>query len=105
MILSSSRVVLGIFAHPDDAELTCFGTLAKLNYQGARIHLLDLTNGGSSVSAKSGKRAAEAQAAARVIEASRVTGDWPDGRLNYDNEMVSFIERHIRELSPDVVIT
>lgn len=105
MSFSGSRVVLAVFAHPDDAELTCFGTLAKLSAQGAKVHLLDLTDGGSSVSAQSGRRAMEARAAAEVIDASRVTSDWPDGKLNYDNEMVSFIERHIRQLSPDVVIT
>ena len=105
MILSGSRMVLAVFAHPDDAELTCFGTLAKLNFQGAKVNLLDLTNGEGSTTAKAGKRAAEAKAAAHVIEAERVTADWPDGKLSYDNEMVSFIEKHIRQLSPDVVIT
>src|SRR3990172_9626140 len=35
--------VLAIFAHRDDAELTCGGTLAKLARAGRRTAVLDLT--------------------------------------------------------------
>lgn len=36
---------LAIVAHPDDAELCLGGTLATLKSQGARVGVLDLTNG------------------------------------------------------------
>ncbi|NJM48753.1 MAG: bacillithiol biosynthesis deacetylase BshB1, partial [Alkalinema sp. RU_4_3] len=38
-------VILAIFAHRDDAELVCGGTLAQLGRQGRRTGILDLTQG------------------------------------------------------------
>src|SRR5439155_13327049 len=37
--------VLGIFAHPDDAEISAGGTLARWVSEGREVHLLILTNG------------------------------------------------------------
>ena len=37
--------VLAVFAHPDDAEISSGGTLAKWAAQGREVHLLILTNG------------------------------------------------------------
>ena len=37
--------VLGIFAHPDDAEISAGGTLARWASEGREVHLLILTNG------------------------------------------------------------
>ncbi|MCA9126394.1 MAG: PIG-L family deacetylase [Planctomycetales bacterium] len=37
--------VIAVGAHPDDVEIACGGTLAKLASQGYRVGILDLTNG------------------------------------------------------------
>ncbi len=37
--------VLVVGAHPDDVEIACGGTLAKLVQQGYRVGIIDLTNG------------------------------------------------------------
>ena len=37
--------VLGVFAHPDDAEIAAGGVLAKWAAAGREVHLLVLTNG------------------------------------------------------------
>ena len=37
--------VLAIAAHPDDVELTCGGTLARLKARGYRFGIVDLTRG------------------------------------------------------------
>src|SRR5919106_3853684 len=37
--------VLGVFAHPDDAEIAAGGSLAKWASEGRQVHLLVLTNG------------------------------------------------------------
>ena len=37
--------LLAIAAHPDDAELTCGGTLARAAEQGYRTGILDLPRG------------------------------------------------------------
>ncbi len=37
--------VIAVGAHPDDIEIACGGTLAKLSAQGYRVGIIDLTNG------------------------------------------------------------
>ena len=37
--------VLAIFAHPDDAEISVGGTMARWADEGREVHLLILTNG------------------------------------------------------------
>lgn len=37
--------VIAVGAHPDDVEIACGGTLAKLASQGYRVGIIDLTNG------------------------------------------------------------
>jgi N-acetylglucosamine malate deacetylase 1 len=60
--------VLAVGAHPDDVEIGCGGTLARLVEQGYRVGIVDLTNGeptpGSSGPAQ---RLAEAAEAARRL--------------------------------------
>jgi LmbE family N-acetylglucosaminyl deacetylase len=42
---SDNRKVLAVFAHPDDAEFMCAGTLALLRNKGWRISMATLTPG------------------------------------------------------------
>ena len=37
--------VIAVGAHPDDVEIACGGTLAKLVKQGHRVGIIDLTDG------------------------------------------------------------
>ncbi|HEY5311960.1 MAG TPA: PIG-L family deacetylase, partial [Pirellulales bacterium] len=37
--------VIAVGAHPDDVEIACGGTLAKLARQGYRVGIIDLTDG------------------------------------------------------------
>ncbi|MEC8799168.1 MAG: PIG-L family deacetylase, partial [Planctomycetota bacterium] len=37
--------VVAVGAHPDDVEIACGGTLAKLVNQGYRVAIVDLTDG------------------------------------------------------------
>ena len=37
--------VIAVGAHPDDVEIACGGTLARLNRQGYRVGIVDLTDG------------------------------------------------------------
>lgn len=58
---------LAIFAHPDDAELTCGGTIIKLVDLGYRVGLIDLTQGEMGTRGTVRSRAKEAKCAAGVM--------------------------------------
>ena len=58
--------VLGIYAHPDDAEISAGGTMAKWVAAGREVHLLVLTNGDRGSSDPSQDRAE--LAATRLVE-------------------------------------
>src|SRR5215831_18734574 len=65
---SSDRLdVLAVGPHPDDLEITCGGTLAKLVRQGYRVGILDLTTGEPTPRGSEEIRAREAEAARRVL--------------------------------------
>lgn len=60
--------VIAVGAHPDDIEIACGGTLAKLASQGYRVGIIDLTNGEPTPLCPSPDiREAEADAAAERL--------------------------------------
>lgn len=97
--------VLAVFAHPDDAELACFGTLAGLAAAGSDLHILTLTNGSNSCSPDAAFRIAEAKASAGVIGADLVIADFVDGGLEPKRETYACVAEHLARLRPAVVIT
>jgi LmbE family N-acetylglucosaminyl deacetylase len=97
--------VLAVFAHPDDAELACFGTLAALGAAGYDLHVLALTNGSNSCSAEADLRPAEAKEAAGVIGAEIIIEDFVDGGLEPSRATFSCVADHLARLRPTVVIT
>src|SRR5271169_6564220 len=75
--------VVAVGAHPDDVEIACGGTLAKLVQQGHRVGIIDLTDGEPTPGSPSPEvRLAEARRAAEVLGvAHRVTLNLPNRRL------------------------
>ena len=62
--------VIAVGAHPDDVEIACGGTLARLVKQGYRVGIVDLTDGEPTPASPGPEvRLAEAQAAAKVLGA------------------------------------
>src|SRR4051794_34062393 len=59
--------VMAVGPHPDDLEITCGGTLAKLVLQGRRVGILDLTTGEPTPRGTPEIRAKEAEAARQVL--------------------------------------
>ncbi|NBO91122.1 MAG: hypothetical protein EBV06_02210 [Planctomycetia bacterium] len=59
--------VLAVAPHPDDLEILCGGTLAKLVLQGHRVAILDLTTGEPTPRGTIESRAAEAEEARRIL--------------------------------------
>lgn len=97
--------VLAIGAHPDDVELSCGGTLAKLVKNGRVVGIVDLTQGELGTRGSAEIRAREAAEAARILGVSvRENLQIPDG--NIENSMAN---RHkliqaIRNFRPEVIL-
>jgi LmbE family N-acetylglucosaminyl deacetylase len=105
--------VLAIFAHPDDAEISCGATMAKLAAAGRPVHLLILTNGdrGSQDPALdraelADVRARESEEAGRIMGIAGVTVlDTPDGELENTGAIRARVVREIREVRPTTVLS
>ena len=105
--------VLGIYAHPDDAEISAGGTLAKWVAAGREVHLLVLTNGDRGSSDRSRDRAelaatrlVETEAAAEVLGLAsvRVMGTH-DGELVNTEVVREAVVRRIREVRAETVVS
>jgi len=97
--------VLAIFAHRDDAELTCGGTLIKLAGQGHRAGILDLTAGEMGSRGSAELRAEEAERAAAVMGlALRENLGLPDAGIVNSPETRRMVARVIRRHRPAIVI-
>ncbi|MFI5244094.1 MAG: bacillithiol biosynthesis deacetylase BshB1 [Gemmatimonadales bacterium] len=97
--------VLAIFAHRDDAELTCGGTLAKLARAGRRTGILDLTQGEMGTRGSAATREDEAAKAAKVLGvAVRENLALPDAGVANTAETRRALGAVIRRLRPQVVI-
>lgn len=99
--------VLAIAAHPDDVELTCGGTLARLKASGYRFAIIDLTRGEMGTRGSAETRAAEARRAAEILGADfRESLDLGDGGLGGmgRKEELAIIDV-IRRETPRVVLT
>jgi bacillithiol biosynthesis deacetylase BshB1 len=97
--------ILAIAAHRDDVEQTCGGTLLKMRSLGLETGILDLTQGEAGTRGSAAERAAEAEAAAHILEVRwRQALDLPDGRVENTFENRLKIVRVLRELRPRVVI-
>ena len=66
----AQRTALAVFAHPDDAEISCFGLLSKLRRDGWRIAMMVVTRGENGADVASWDRMNEARKAAESIGAS-----------------------------------
>ena len=98
--------VIAVGAHPDDVEIACGGTLAKLAQQGYRVGIVDLTDGEPTPASPGPEvRLAEAQAAAAVLGAKvRVTLDLPNRRLFDTFEARVALAKQFRKYRPRLVI-
>ncbi|HEY1434163.1 MAG TPA: bacillithiol biosynthesis deacetylase BshB1 [Thermoanaerobaculia bacterium] len=98
--------VLAIAAHPDDVELTCGGTLARLKAGGYRFGIVDLTRGEMGTRGSAEIRGTEARRAAQILGAEfRESLDLGDGGLGkHGREEELAIIDVIRRHQPRVVL-
>jgi len=100
--------VLAIGAHPDDIELGCGGTIAKMTDAGVDVHCLIMTRG--AVAEFGHDRASETLAALHTLgvnPAQIYQHDFPDTRLDTVPvvELIQTIEATLAIVNPDRVYT
>lgn len=98
--------VVAVGAHPDDVEIACGGTLAKLAAQGYQVGIIDLTDGEPTPGSEGPhQRMAEAQEAAQTLRvATRVLLDLPNRRLFDSFEARVALAKEFRKYRPRIVL-
>lgn len=98
--------VVAVGAHPDDVEIACGGTLARLVEQGHRVGIIDLTDGEPTPNSPGPEaRLAEAKAAAEALGVhERITLKLSNRRLfdSFENRVALAIE--LRRYRPRLVL-
>ncbi len=98
--------ILAIVAHPDDAELSCGGTILKHTKQGDKVGIVDLTRGelGSRGTIKT--RADESELASKILGLRvRENLGFRDGFFQNDEAHQMEVIKRIRKYSPRIILT
>jgi len=104
--------VLAIYAHPDDPDVSCGGTLAAWAKAGCEVRILLCTDGGkgsrdpsTDPGALAALRVAEsAEAAERLGVAGQDSLHYADGELGDDADLRRALVAAVRRFRPDVVL-
>ena len=111
MIDETPGVALAVYAHPDDADVGCGGTLARWAKGGTAVHLIVCTDGGKGTNDPgvqpkklAAERAAELEASSALIGLTSVDNlGFRDGELIDSDEFRRTLVARVRELRPEVV--
>ncbi len=107
---SHPKTALGLFAHPDDAEFLCAGTLALLQQRGWDIHIATLSPGDkgtvehtreeiSQIRKQEGRRAAD------VLDGHYHCLECEDVYIAYDRQTINRATALMRQIRPGLVFT
>jgi LmbE family N-acetylglucosaminyl deacetylase len=104
---------LVVFAHPDDAEFLCGGTVATWAKAGTEVHYACATDGSAGWNGPNLTREeiarireAEMREAAEVLGVSSLTFlGFADGALEPTLELRRAVTREVRRLRPDILVT
>ena len=98
--------ILVICAHPDDAEISCGGTIVKHIALGYKVGIVDLTKGELGTRGTAETRAQEAANAAAILGVEiRENLGLKDGFFQNDPEHQLQVVRAIRKYKPDILLT
>jgi len=112
LVSTVPEVALAVYAHPDDPEIACGGTLATWARAGSAVHLLVVCAGDKGSREREAEpsevaavRAAEVAAAAEALGlASHSVLGYPDGEVDDDLGLRSELVRSVRRLRPEAVV-
>lgn len=109
--------LLYVFPHPDDESFGPAPVLARQRREGHEVHLLTLTHGeatkerhkhGYSKEEMGRQRRKEMEEVAEALDLTSLTVlGFPDGEMDELDplDLEAAIERHVREVEPDVLVT
>lgn len=112
LLEATPRTVLAVYAHPDDADVACAGSLARWAKAGSEVHLVICTDGAKGTpdpavdpAELAERRAGELAAAAAVVglRSFRSLG-LPDGELENTDRLRGELVSWIRRLHPEAVL-
>lgn len=97
--------ILVLAAHPDDAEISCGGTIAKHVSLGHKVGIVDFTRGELGTRGNPETRAEEAKEGARILGVSlRENLGLKDGFFQNDPENQMSVIRAIRKFKPEIIL-
>lgn len=105
-----TTTVLAFFAHPDDAEFLCAGTLARLRARGLTMHFATMTAGdGGSAALPPAEiariRLSEAAQAAALLDGTHQWAGAQDLLICYDQPTLRRVIEIVRRVNPQLVFT
>ncbi len=100
--------ILAVEAHPDDVELLCAGTLARLAALGHEIAILSITPGelgtmGDSLEAAAACRQREAEQSAALLGGRFYSAGIPDKHVFFNDENRNRVTEILRHIRPDLI--
>jgi LmbE family N-acetylglucosaminyl deacetylase len=103
---------LAVYAHPDDPEVACGGTLARWAQLGCQVHLVIACRGekgshdaGTDPDALAASRAEEVARAAEVLQLASVEHlGYPDGEIENDAALRSRLIELVRRVRPEALV-
>jgi LmbE family N-acetylglucosaminyl deacetylase len=112
LVRGAPSCALAVYAHPDDADVSCGGTLARWAGAGARVHVLICARGDKgTVTAGADPEELASRRAGELSESSRALGlegyrilPHSDGELDNDAALRAEIVSCVRSLRPDVLV-
>src|SRR5580704_11309981 len=112
LVVDAPARALAIYAHPDDPDVSCGGTLAAWAKAGCEVTVLLCTDGGKgSADPALATRQLIAQRRAETRDAGAVLGvtgheflEYADGELTDDPVLRERLVAAVRRLRPDVVL-
>lgn len=105
MIFSKKNKILAIYSHPDDPELVCYGTLKKLKKKKNDINILILSKGESSLTSRGLSRIKYSEKALKKITKNLYFENLEDGKIVFNNDNLSLIDKYLKKIKPNIVIT
>jgi LmbE family N-acetylglucosaminyl deacetylase len=114
-IFSNKTKVLVVFAHPDDAEIYCGGTIARLIKDGKRVRVVKMSSGNKGsrqekVTEAELKKTRETEDSKAMSELGIKPEDslylnFGDGEIDNSLGTIGILVEQIRTFQPDIIIT